>query len=280
MNEFMSALNEMSFLKLANEILEKREFCNLNEEVGEKEKVIDQANDLEKSFYTARDKLIDEIEKSNKILAEHENRPDLSEAQKNELIELSILEKIKLKAGIDLLNKFFWSSINYRLPLANKNWDSLGIRKNWQIVGFDVNNEEAVNSVTNKAEKCIIAQSDVIVTNLLNEVYFKSKIIIEPDEPLTENETVIGELNAYEKCIFNVFHINRIKLNEIASKMKTGEHINIQEAELFSRLGDIYDKMLWTSLFFRFIGKTGNFNNKLGIRKNWKVVSFHEDKKD
>ncbi len=278
MKDLMNAFKEISFLTLVNKILETKNFCNLTEQVGEKEKVVGQASDLEKSIYTAKDKLIDKFNEISKKMTENNNCSDLCEAEKKRLYDISVIEKIKLEAGISSLNKLFWGLINYRLPIAYKNWDSFGIRTNWQIVGFDINNEEASKLTNDPAEKCIIAQNEVVVLSLLNEIYLKNQTIIEPNELLTENETVVGELNSFEKCIFIIFHLNQIKILEVSQKMKSGEHVDIHHVDVLKRLGQTYNNMLWTSLHYRYNQKLGSFYNMLGIRKGWQVVVFHEDK--
>ncbi len=277
MNDLFSALRENEMFKIANEIYLKNEFFLNQENVKEKEKVVGKATKLEKTFFTAKKKLIHQAKMLQEKILELKSRPDLSEKEKEEELIKMALENIKLESGIGLFDNLFWKLIDFRLPKACKNWDSMGIRENWQIVGFDINSEEAVNSVVNRSEKCLIDQNDFIVTRLLNQFYFNNQVHFAPDESLNENEMVLGELNAFEKVAYNLVQHNRIKVYQYSEKMKTGEHIDINEVELFNRLAESYDNILWASVHYRFSDKRGQLNNAIGIRKNWKVVAFRQE---
>lgn len=277
MSDLFSALKENEIFKIANEIYLKKEFKGIDDPVEEKEKVVGEANDLEKTFFTAKYKLIHLIQMTHEKVLELKSQPDLSEQEKEEEFVKIALEQIKFKSGIDIFDRLFWKFIEYRLPNSCRNWDSMGIREKWQIVGFDVNNKETMRSVANRAEKCLLDQEDLIVTKLLNQFYFNEEFPFNPESPLNENEMVLGELNAFEKVAYNLVHFNRIKVHEYSEKIKTGEHVDFNEVELFNRLAETYDNIFWVSVHYRFGDKRGNFNNGIGVRKNWKVVAFRKE---
>ncbi len=274
----MSAQKQVSFLNLVNEIFSSKNFVKIDEaEVGQKEKIVGQANDYEKAIYSARENLITEIRKKGEELKELKTRPDLSEIEKKSEQDLIEIEVNRLDSNIKTLGKMFYGAINDRLVEERTAWDTLEIRNDWNIVGFDLSSEEDLESAASPVEKCFLDQKKVVVTRLINEFYFNNQLLIEPDEDLNENDLVLGEANSYEKCIYNLSKLHQGKINHIAEKMKNGESINIKETEICNRLYEVYDKMFWVSVMERHLDNLSRFNNTLAIKKNWKIVATHRE---
>ncbi len=276
MKKIMGDLLKIDFLKMVSEAYQKNEFVHLDDEVKHEETVVAEANELEKAVFSVKCKNENTLDV---ILEEIENtklRNDLSEKNKEEILLDLHIQQIKVHSDIQTLATMFWGLINNRLPGANKEWDSLGVRKNWSIVGFNINSKETAKSLASDSERCLIDQNDILVLKILNQFYFENQLLVKPTYPVDENEVVVGEMNNFEKVLFNILHFNRLKLSQITEKIKTGESFCLHEVEIVTSLSEVMEKMLWSNLNYRFKQEIGK---ELGIRQDFRVVSYLKNHK-
>lgn len=283
MENILKAQKNVYFLDLVNEILIKKEFAtpSSKDEIGRKEKVVGIATDYEKAIYTAKTQIADKMTKITEEIQFEKVRPDISSEEKEKNISKFNQKLIRENINLRVLKEMFWASISSRLIDDYNDWDSFGIRKDWQIVGFDEKQNEKKEEAS-FLEKILISQNDSLFLGLLNQTYIKCHQegkMYSPDESLTENETVVGEANEVEKILYNLLVLNHRKKHEIEELLKQGEdedeclyYLNVNE-----QVDNIANLILRLNFLNRFKDLSRCFS-AFGLRKNWKIVFFNGEK--
>ncbi len=140
-----------------------------------------------------------------------------------------------------------------------------------------------------------ILSKETQLTDLI-ECLQSGKLKHEPDEKITEDETVIGELTETEKALFSALEALCKKAefiadenNEMVSKAhKNGEDLN--EFQIFMNkseyqatmdMGEALKSALWLSILKRIdIQACENDRVQIGIRKGNQLVSFNSTIKE
>lgn len=76
---------------------------------------------VEKTFLTAKKKLIHQGEILNEKVLQLKSRSNLNKEEKEEEFAKIILEQIKLESKIELFDSLFWRLIDFHLPEACRN---------------------------------------------------------------------------------------------------------------------------------------------------------------
>lgn len=94
-----------------------------------------------------------------------------------------------------------------------------------------------------------------------------------PEEEIQEEETVLGEMTAYEKALFTAFNKSIDKHNELVDKVRAGE-ADEDDLALTHYTCDSLKSLFWTSIKHR-LGKPATEPDGLGVRNGWEIVAMN-----
>jgi len=119
-------------------------------------------------------------------------------------------------------------------------------------------------------------QADTIL-DLVNQI-FQAGEFVYPLDIVRDSEIVIGELSDYEKAILTAARqVQEIHNGLVEKEIETEEEGDYVQKFLNKSAHEAYNALLWSSIYHR-LGTLTVKNEKLGVRKDWKIVAIPEVK--
>jgi hypothetical protein len=117
------------------------------------------------------------------------------------------------------------------------------------------------------------------ILDLVNQIFLKGEFTCPVTDELKEGEIVIGELSDYEKAIIIASGQVIKRHNDAVDKEETGEECDSVQKYLDKAASQVYESLLWASIHNR-LGKVAVENDRIGLRKDWKIAAAPEEEGD
>ncbi|MDD3285470.1 MAG: hypothetical protein PHG95_02445 [Patescibacteria group bacterium] len=126
-------------------------------------------------------------------------------------------------------------------------------------------------------ETIVEAQKKTML-GIVNEIFANGKLVCPVEKEVGENETVIGEVDDYEKATFLAAHKVADDYNQIPVSAKI-DGTAVDPNQNSPLINKTLDRLFWNSIKLR-IGKEATNPDCIGIRKDWKIVAVPAEEVD